>query len=332
MARPLKQGLDYFFLSVDFLDDIKVRKIMRACGAQSIAVLISLLSRCYRFEGYYMQWDDDARFLVADHIGAKESLVQEIVEKAVSVGFFDADLYKEQNILTSHGIQRRFFEAASRRKSVDYDSSFMLNFENVNNNAVNVSNNSINASNNEQRREEESREENICIKSGKPDGAFLGGAYEEEGNQPEGNAKPEEEPPSYDAVVSYLNEKAGTRYLSSSKATRRLIHARWKEGFRLKEFETAIDKKVAEWKGTDMEQYLRPATLFGTKFESYLNQPFVKAQDRQNKGQQYRSDNVGNFEQRQYEDDFLDSIGVGPGNLDALDRMLEHNRQAKEGG
>jgi hypothetical protein len=46
-----------------------------------------------------------------------------------------------------------------------------------------------------------------------------------------------------------------------------------KKGFSLSDFQTVIDKKVSEWKGTDMEQYLRPSTLFGTKFESYLNAP-----------------------------------------------------------
>jgi len=43
------------------------------------------------------------------------------------------------------------------------------------------------------------------------------------------------------------------------------------DGYKLEDFQTVISKKCAEWKGTDMEKYLRPETLFGTKFESYLN-------------------------------------------------------------
>lgn len=73
------------------------------------------------------------------------------------------------------------------------------------------------------------------------------------------------------AVVAYLNEKAGTSYRASSKATARHIEARFNEGYKLQDFFTVIDKKVAEWKGGEMEKYLRPETLFGSKFEGYLN-------------------------------------------------------------
>lgn len=75
----------------------------------------------------------------------------------------------------------------------------------------------------------------------------------------------------YIQVVSYLNEKAGTAYKASSAKTQTLINARLADGFGIEDFEAVIDKKCAEWLGTDMEQYLRPETLFGTKFESYLN-------------------------------------------------------------
>lgn len=73
------------------------------------------------------------------------------------------------------------------------------------------------------------------------------------------------------AVVAYLNEKAGTNYRATSKATARHIEARFNEGYTLQDFYTVIDKKVAEWKGGEMEKYLRPETLFGSKFEGYLN-------------------------------------------------------------
>lgn len=73
------------------------------------------------------------------------------------------------------------------------------------------------------------------------------------------------------AIVDYLNEKAGTHYRAASKATAQHIKARLNEGFTLQDFFDVIDKKVAEWKGGEMERYLRPETLFGTKFEGYLN-------------------------------------------------------------
>lgn len=73
-------------------------------------------------------------------------------------------------------------------------------------------------------------------------------------------------------VVDYLNEKAGTHYRAGVAKTQALIKARAKEGFTEADFRTVIDKKCADWIGTEYEQYLRPQTLFGTKFESYLNQ------------------------------------------------------------
>lgn len=74
------------------------------------------------------------------------------------------------------------------------------------------------------------------------------------------------------SIVNYLNKKAGTSYRKSTPKTKALIKARMKEGFTLTNFEKVIDKKVAQWLGTDMEKFLRPETLFGTKFESYLNE------------------------------------------------------------
>lgn len=72
-------------------------------------------------------------------------------------------------------------------------------------------------------------------------------------------------------IINYLNEKAGTGYRAGTEDTRKHIRARLSEGFTVEDFKTVIDKKVKEWKGTKMEEYLRPMTLFSTKFESYLN-------------------------------------------------------------
>ncbi|MBR5544878.1 MAG: phage protein [Clostridia bacterium] len=74
-------------------------------------------------------------------------------------------------------------------------------------------------------------------------------------------------------IIEYLNQKANVSYKASTKKTKSCIHARLTEGFTIDDFKTVIDKKCAEWIGTDFQQYLRPETLFGTKFESYLNAP-----------------------------------------------------------
>ena len=77
-------------------------------------------------------------------------------------------------------------------------------------------------------------------------------------------------------IIDYLNLKAGTGYRTNNKEAQKHIHARLAEGFTVDDFKTVIDKKCAEWIGTEFEQYLRPQTLFATKFESYLNAPVSK--------------------------------------------------------
>ena len=80
----------------------------------------------------------------------------------------------------------------------------------------------------------------------------------------------------YSSVIDYLNEKTERtgkeKYSSTSTKTQKLIRARLREKYELEDFKIVIDKKCKEWLGTDMEKYLRPETLFGNKFESYLKQ------------------------------------------------------------
>lgn len=88
----------------------------------------------------------------------------------------------------------------------------------------------------------------------------------------------------YSPVIEYLNSKCKTNYKPSSKKTKSLIDARVNEGFTLEDFKKVIDNKSVEWLGTEFEKFLRPETLFGTKFESYLNQKNIpKQQGKPNK-------------------------------------------------
>lgn len=96
------------------------------------------------------------------------------------------------------------------------------------------------------------------------------------------NPKPNIKTDIYKRIVDFLNEQAGTAYKAKSKATQEKINARLKEGFKVEDFETVITKKCAEWKGTEMEQYLRPETLFGPKFENYLNAKINKGRSNNN--------------------------------------------------
>lgn len=78
-------------------------------------------------------------------------------------------------------------------------------------------------------------------------------------------------------IIHYLNEKTRTDYKPSTYKTKELIKARLSEGFTVEDFKKVIDSKTAEWLSNPrMSKYLRPTTLFGTKFESYLNQKSFK--------------------------------------------------------
>ena len=96
-------------------------------------------------------------------------------------------------------------------------------------------------------------------------------------------------------IISYLNDCAGTNYKASSKKTQSCIHARLADGFAIDDFKIVIDKKCAEWIGTEYEKYLRPETLFGTKFEGYLNARINPKQRTTNAGIQNRVSDIDNW-------------------------------------
>lgn len=162
MARPTKKGLDYFPLDVDFLSDLKVRRIIKACGKEAVHILVALLANIYRDEGYYVLWDDDLAFLVADEVGTKEGTVEELVKKAVQVKFFDKDIFDKYSVLTSKGIQSRYILATKERKKVELEYKYLLTNEvNRSNISINGRNNSVNQGNNQQSKEKESKEKEI---------------------------------------------------------------------------------------------------------------------------------------------------------------------------
>lgn len=107
----------------------------------------------------------------------------------------------------------------------------------------------------------------------------------EPNSDPELEEKQKSQKIPYEKIIDYLNRKTNSHYRPTSKATRRLIKARYNEGFTDIDFKKVIDKKCAEWlQDGNMVQYLRPETLFGTKFEAYLNQPDTGPIPRRNFG------------------------------------------------
>lgn len=103
--------------------------------------------------------------------------------------------------------------------------------------------------------------------------------------------KPDEDSDTVAAIVDYLNEKAGTNYRTTGAKTKSLIRARIAEGFTEDSFRTVIDHKCGEWlSDPKMRGFLRPETLFGTKFESYLNAAAIRPAQEPKKDSSFDTD------------------------------------------
>ena len=103
-------------------------------------------------------------------------------------------------------------------------------------------------------------------------------------------------------IITYLNEKCSTNYKTSSEKTKKCINARLNEGYSLADFKKVIDTKATEWlNNPEMSKYLRPETLFGSKFEGYLNQKIVQTA-KQNQAKK-PANKFHNFDQH---DDYVD--------------------------
>jgi hypothetical protein len=154
MARPEKEGLDYFPFDIDFFDDEKIIAISGEFGIKGEMTAIKLLCAIYR-NGYFILWNDLLKYKLLKLLpGISSELIERIVNRLVLWGFFDKNLFDSVKVLTSKGIQRRYFEIVKRRKRT---SDFPYLLVNVYNNPVNVDNNSVNVCKNptKERKEKE---------------------------------------------------------------------------------------------------------------------------------------------------------------------------------
>ena len=170
-GRNLKDGLDYFSMDVH-LDD-KFQLIEAEYGLKGFAVIIKLYQKIYGGFGYYCKWDDEVSLLFRSKCGLGGNDVSEIVSAAVRRGIFDERLLKTYGILTSSGIQKRYFEAAERRKAVKvFEEYLLLNISdlpsNVCINSINVDINSENAYRNSQSKVKESKVKESTTPGGRP--------------------------------------------------------------------------------------------------------------------------------------------------------------------
>lgn len=126
MARPAKQGLDYFPVDVDVSQDPAIQYLQVRYGLAGFAVYLKLLEIVYRDEGYYAAFGPIERAVFAHTNGLLEAELNEIIDTMFEVALFNRNLYEAHAILTSRGIQARFVEITKRRKDTALDLRFDL--------------------------------------------------------------------------------------------------------------------------------------------------------------------------------------------------------------
>ncbi|MCU7380478.1 DUF4373 domain-containing protein [Clostridiales Family XIII bacterium ASD5510] len=133
MARPLKDGIDYFPFDVGFLEDKKIRLIKGEFGLKGVLVVIQLLCSIYKENGYFSTCDNDDCILVADAVGCgcDAKTIREVVQGCLRRSVFDNRVFETFGVLTSRGIQRRYLRALSTRENIDiYKEYWLLDINN----------------------------------------------------------------------------------------------------------------------------------------------------------------------------------------------------------
>ena len=149
MGRQTKRGIDFFSLDVDFEGDVKL--YILETETIGYATLIAAWQTIYRNNGYYAEYTKDFRLLIKDLIKADEVEIKRCLDIAIGRGLFDQRLCETYNVLTSRGIQSRYFNAAKRKAAIRFNPEYALidmkNFTNLQTVAVSTQKQGLSGSN-----------------------------------------------------------------------------------------------------------------------------------------------------------------------------------------
>lgn len=115
MARPTKDGLDYF--PMDCMFDDKIELLEAKYGAEGCWILVKLWQQIYKDRGYFYPWAENEQILFSRRTNKDIAYINEIIAFATSIKLFDSEKLK-LGVLTSSGIQKRYFQASKRRKGL----------------------------------------------------------------------------------------------------------------------------------------------------------------------------------------------------------------------
>lgn len=223
MSSP---GIPYFPL--DCRLGLEMDLIEAEFGLTGFGVVVKLWQEIYAQQGYYIEWTDEVVLLFSRKIGEGANTVSEIVRASIKRGIFDKNLFDEYRILTSRWIQKRYFEAVSRRKQIEVKNEYLLVnaadfLKNVSISIENVNNSSENANIFKQSKEEKSKVKKSKVKESNSDGSTVAepplqrhkyGLYQNVLLSDGDMAKLKEEFPDWEERIERLSE-----YIASSGKT-----------------------------------------------------------------------------------------------------------------
>lgn len=120
-----RKGLSYFPFDIDFFQDLKIRKLIRCQGGKAVTVYALLLCFIYK-SGYYIWWDEELPFAISEQTGYDEAYIREVIKSCVTLGLFSRELFENEGVLTSRGIQERYAEICELSRRVYVIEQFNL--------------------------------------------------------------------------------------------------------------------------------------------------------------------------------------------------------------
>ena len=243
MARPKKSGLEYFSFTCNY-DDDKVDLLIAEFGIMALGIYVSLLQKIYR-NGYFIKWGEDEALLFAKQVNAGIKEVNAVINRLLFRNLLDSGMYEKYQILTSNGIQFRYFSACvkARRLRVDVIQEYLL-FENLEELSASI----FQLRSLEERKEPKERRNKVKERE-----------RERESKVKETRVNPEIT--QVNAIINYMNEIGGTNYkftLSVQNMLNRLLS----EGFTIDQMKLACTKQLQHCKRDKCMHFYNPKTLF----------------------------------------------------------------------
>lgn len=126
MARPTKNGLDYYPMDVGFLRDKKVKLLRAEFGASSVLFVLYVFGKAYEGDGYFLAWDKDELLIASDELRESPAYISEVLQGCLSRSLFDERVFQMFGVLTSAGIQRRYLRGCEKRDDITVIKEYWL--------------------------------------------------------------------------------------------------------------------------------------------------------------------------------------------------------------